>query len=502
LTLIETLLSARNRGASLICIRTADQMATIKAVGDSFEESRQPSMIIWNVVQGAYGRDKASGEVLTKALGEAEMAQASTTNLTEFLDMARKFIPRMTMIFVNNLHMFINDPGVRQAIANLRDAFGKNTRTFVGLAPAITLPPELAQDVLMLDEPLPSDADIVRIANRTFEDGGVALPGPVEMEHIVDATLGLAAYPAAQSMAMSLSKDGMRLDELWNRKRGFIEATPGLSVWRGGETFADIGGCENVKRFLSGVVNGDEPPRAVVFIDEIEKSIGTGSDTSGVSQGMLGALLTWMQDSNATGIIFIGPPGAAKSAVAKAFGAEASIPTISLDLGGMKASLVGESESRLRDGLKVIDSVSQGRAIFIATCNSIGTLPPELRRRFTFGTFFFELPDKAERAAIWKIYRNKYGTPASQEIPNDEQWTGAEIKQCCLLARRLKRTLVECAEFIVPVAKSAAAQISQLREQADGKFISASHPGVYRKNREPEAQLESRRAINLEEEKS
>lgn len=31
--------------------------------------------------------------------------------------------------------------------------------------------------------------------------------------------------------------------------------------------------------------------------------------------------------------------------------------------------------------------------LWIATYNSIGTLPPELRRRFTLGTYFFDLPD-------------------------------------------------------------------------------------------------------------
>jgi hypothetical protein len=52
---------------------------------------------------------------------------------------------------------------------------------------------------------------------------------------------------------------------------------------------------------------------------EIEKALAGsgGSDTSGVSQGMLGALLTFMQDEGATGCIFIGPPGAAKSAPSK-----------------------------------------------------------------------------------------------------------------------------------------------------------------------------------------
>src|SRR2546426_7720387 len=92
-----------------------------------------------------------------------------------------------------------------------------------------------------------------------------------------------------------------------------------------------------------------DPPRVIVFLDEIEKAFaGTGTDLSGVKTEMTGTMLTWMQDNEADGLIFIGPPGAAKSAVAKATGNTAGIPTIAFDLGAMQSSLVGGSGERLR----------------------------------------------------------------------------------------------------------------------------------------------------------
>jgi SpoVK/Ycf46/Vps4 family AAA+-type ATPase len=58
-----------------------------------------------------------------------------------------------------------------------------------------------------------------------------------------------------------------------------------------------------------------------VFIDEIEKAFaGTGTDLSGVKTEMTGTILTYMQDREADGIVFVGPAGAAKSAAAKATG--------------------------------------------------------------------------------------------------------------------------------------------------------------------------------------
>lgn len=216
-----------------------------------------------------------------------------------------------------------------------------------------------------------------------------------------------------------------------------------------------------------------------VTLREIEKSIGTSADSTGVSQSMLGYMLSWMQDKSASGCILIGPPGAAKSMIAKAFGNSFGIPTIAFDLSGMKASLVGESEARLRTALRVVDAVSQGRAIVIATCNSITNLPPELRRRFTFGTFFFDLPTAEERNKIWAIYRTAFKLPASDALPEDEGWTGAEIRQACQLAWRLKINLRKAATFIVPIAVSAGDKVEALRREASGRFISASNPGLY-----------------------
>jgi SpoVK/Ycf46/Vps4 family AAA+-type ATPase len=193
---------------------------------------------------------------------------------------------------------------------------------------------------------------------------------------------------------------------------------------------------------------------------------------------MTGTILSWMQDREADGVIFIGPPGAAKSAVAKATGNGAGIPTIAFDLAAMQNSLIGASGERLRAALSVIDAVSQGRSLWIATCNGITTLPPELRRRFTLGTYFFDLPTAEEREQIWKIYLAKYGV--SGELPDDDGWTGAEIKECCRKAYRLRMPLLEAAQYTVPVARSAAEQIKSLRQSASGKFLSASTAGIYR----------------------
>ncbi|MFN8941194.1 MAG: hypothetical protein ACK5ZJ_15795, partial [Acidobacteriota bacterium] len=178
---------------------------------------------------------------------------------------------------------------------------------------------------------------------------------------------------------------------------------------------------------------------------------------------------------------------------AKTAGATAGIPTVAFDLSAMQSSLVGGSGERLRSALQVVDAISQGRSLWIATCNSITSLPPELRRRFTLGTFFFDLPNAEERDAIWSIYEQRWNM--SGERPDDEGWTGAEIKECCRKAWRLKLSLRDSAGYIVPVSRSAADQIESLRRQASGRFLSASRVGIY--SASDEAALGRKRTVRL-----
>ncbi len=355
---------ARAAGTPLLCVRTADPAATISAL--SKPNGKQPPILRWDIVNGIRAINKA-GET---AMQDANIDPDATVGPVDALIAAAR-LPNESILFFSNAHRVIQEQGVSQAIWNLRDPFKHHGRSLVLLCPSIELPAEIQQDVLVLDEPLPDFQALEKIVRDTFQGAGLPAPAPGD-ESVVkatDAICGLAAFPAEQVCAMSISKSGLDVDQLWERKRQAIEMTPGLSVWRGGETFDGIGGCENVKAFMMAVLHGHEPPRAIVYLDEIDKQMaGAGTDTSGVATEMHGSLLTWMQDHKANGSLFLGPPGAAKSVVAKATGNTAGIPTIAFDLGAMKSSLVGDSGSRLRQALKVIQAISQGQTFWVATC--------------------------------------------------------------------------------------------------------------------------------------
>jgi hypothetical protein len=52
--------------------------------------------------------------------------------------------------------------------------------------------------------------------------------------------------------------------------------------------------------------------------------------------------------------------------------------------------------------------------------------------------------------------------------PDDTNWTGAEIKSCCMLASLLDVPLVQAAQNVVPVGVTAGDKIESLRQWAAG----------------------------------
>jgi hypothetical protein len=330
----------------------------------------------------------------------------------------------------------------------------------------------------VLDEALPTAEELAVIVAETFKAAELPEPKEEETSKAVDAVTGLSAFAAESSLSLSISREGFDVAECWNRKRKMIEQTPGLQVWSGKETFSDLGGLDQFKKYVSAVFNGNDAPKCAVFMDEIEKAVAQDSGNSTKTE-LIGILLSWFADREADGLLMLGVPGAGKSQAVKAIANEFSVPVISANVAAMQDQFVGNSNKNLRKALATIDAMSNGKPCVFATCNRLDSLSPELRRRFTLGTFFFDLPTKEERSAIWDIYLAKYG-PTRGPMPSDDGWTGAEIKECCRKAYRLNITLAESEKYIVPVSKSSAETIKALRLQASGKFLSATDAGVYR----------------------
>jgi SpoVK/Ycf46/Vps4 family AAA+-type ATPase len=195
---------------------------------------------------------------------------------------------------------------------------------------------------------------------------------------------------------------------------------------------------------------------------------------------------------------------------------------LTLDIGSLLGSLVGQSEANLRQALRIVDAMApcvlfadelekglsgvSGNAgdsgvsarlfghlltwlndhtsdvFFVGTCNDISRLPPEFARAERFDALaFVDLPDPAQRHKIWELYLAKFRLDPRQERPVDDDWTGAEIRACCRLAALLDLPLVAAAQNVVPVARTAGESVERLRSWACGRCLSADRPGIYQR---------------------
>jgi hypothetical protein len=165
---------------------------------------------------------------------------------------------------------------------------------------------------------------------------------------------------------------------------------------------------------------------------------------------------------------------------------EFGVQGIQLDLGGLKGSLVGESESNMRAAIRTIEACGGERVMWLATCNDISSLKPELLRRFCAGSWFADLPDEVERGAIWAISLKRYGlacdSSSDELVKRSEGWSGANIKDACYLASIKGCSVESSARGVVPAAKREAERIESLRKLSAGRFRSVSTGELYTYN--------------------
>ncbi len=511
MTLLESIESAKLKSVPLLKITTTDPAPVMAAVHRMMRnwkvggEAAPLPTLRWDVCSGinAVGSGDIEDEVSALAAavintdeGESSPPAIATGNPVDALQKALARAPEGSLLFFLNGGLYCagstDSDGwkpVAQAIWNCRDVFKSTNRTLVIIGDDFKLPGMLKSDVIELVDPVPNREDIAGIIRKTCGDAKVEC-SEEEVAAGVECLAGvLSSFLCENIVAMSFRKNGkwaMDFDFLWSQSIAAIERTSGLKVIKGNASFDQIGGLENVKGYLRQICKGKRKPTLVVLLDELEKQLGgLGGDTSGISQDAYGQLLTAMNDNEWSGILFPGFPGTGKSECAKAMGAEAGGLFVMMDMGGMKGSLVGQSEQMIRNAIQVLQARGGENVFFVGTVNDTSGIPAPLFRRMSYGVFFFDLPTKEEQKPIWDIYRQKYGLDTIQSLPDCDGWTGAEIKQCCRLADELTSPLSIVSKYVSPVIKTMGEGVDKLRKSAHGKYFSASKPGVYMHGAKP-----------------
>ncbi|MEO1523032.1 MAG: AAA family ATPase [Cyanobacteria bacterium J06633_2] len=186
---------------------------------------------------------------------------------------------------------------------------------------------------------------------------------------------------------------------------------------------------ESEKNFHRAIKLAESMAPTVLWIDEIEKSLGMsgGDSDGGLSRRLFGSFLTWLQEKSQD--VFV-----------------------------------------------------------VATANNLSQIPPELLRKGRFDEIFFvDLPDDTERQTILTIHLNLRNQDATQLDMNalvlaTDGFSGAEIEQAVIAslyrAIYLKQDLstdllIQEIKSTVPLSVSRREDLEELRAIAQERFVSA-----------------------------
>lgn len=417
------------------------------------------------------------------------------------------------VLVMRDAHPFLNAPSTVRLLRNAHrkmQALPKNAgRAVVLLTPSSTIPPDLRGCATVIDWPLPDRAEVAALLKGTLgslSDGTPAksLAGE-DFDAAVDAAVGLSASEAENCYALSLvtRKGAIDAARVSDEKRRIISRIPGLR-WEKPEPrgLDAVGGLDLLKTWL------------------------------GESRSAYSARARAYGLPTPKGALLVGVPGGGKSLTAKALASFFGVPLIRCDVGALRSKFVGDSEANVRRMLETVESLGrcvlwldemekalaggsgpQGdggvaadalgtilswmqdrtcEAFVLATANDVRALPPELLRKGRFDeVWFVDLPTVGEREAVLQAALAERGRDANgidlRSIAEvTDGFVGAEI--AALVPEAMRRAfaddarpvttadLAHVAKQIVPLSKTQAERITDLRNWAKGRARPASSP--------------------------
>ena len=356
--------------------------------------------------------------------------------------------------------------------------------------------------MIVVDYSLPTPDDYQKIADAIMESAGKKFNGNAPA--VLRALSGMSTPEAENALALSLVETGeLSPDVIYREKIQSVKKSGLLEIIDADPLgLSGIGGLDEMKSYLTERRHSYGPEAEAYRLDAPE------------------------------GILIVGVPGTGKSLTAKAVGTVFKVPTIKMDMGSLFNSLVGESESRTREALKLaeamapcvvwIDEIDKGlagasgsgsndsgvtkrvfgtiitwmqerkRPVFlVATANDVTSLPPELIRRWD-EIFAVDLPNRIEREEIFNIQLRKRGRMKMVVdrlmIDATEGFTGSEIERVVKAAmftafsdsrREFNSTdMIAAARKTTPLSVTMKEKVDDIRKWAKTRARFASTPMI------------------------
>ena len=490
---------------SAIVIETVEEERVHTLINTAVNEL-QMAVFEWSVAQGL---TRSHGNIHNRWTNEyappGSQKPQPLENTTEPID-ALKHIEGLqfqAIYWMKDLGPHLKDDVVGRQLREVIQQFAQNRSTLVITGHSITLPSDIAQDVVYFDLKLPEPDELYQAISEVVRSlkGRIRVEiKPGEINALVQAMRGMTLQQARKVVAFAALDDGKLCREdvkrVLQRKARVLHEEGLLDYIPPEMNLAQLGGFEGLKQWLN---------RARVGFSSQAKVFNLPAPR---------------------GILIVGIQGCGKSLAAKTIAREWQMPLLKLDAGRLYDKFIGESEKNFHRAITLAETMSPtilwideieksmgqsdsdadgglSRRLFgyfltwlqeksedvfvVATANDLSRIPPELLRKGRFDEIFFvDLPDETERAAILHIHliRHKQD-PKRFQLPELVQTTdgfsGAEIEQVIITSlyqaiheNRPMDTelLVQAVKATVPLSISRREDLHSLRTMAQERFVS------------------------------
>jgi SpoVK/Ycf46/Vps4 family AAA+-type ATPase len=444
----------------------------------------------WDFVDGYQGNPNDTGFAVKNPL--------------EALELIEKLTPETASVFVlKDYDNFLKDISIIRKLKNLSRSLKTQPKNIIIIAPEVNVPDTLREFVTLIEFPLPTYNEINEELFRLM----TSLKQEISNELLLSLTTacqGLSLERIRRVLSKVIAKSGT-IDQsspklILEEKRQIIQQTQLLEFSMTDKSMTDLGGLDNFKDWLK--------LRSEAFLPAAKK------------YGL----------PYPKGLLLVGVQGTGKSLAAKTVANEWNLPLLRLDFGRLFASLIGQSESRVRSMIQIAEAISPcvlwvdeidkafagaqnsgdsgttsrvlatfltwmsektSPVFVVATANNIEWIPPEVIRKGRFDeVFFLALPTKEERQAIFSVHLKKarpnriteFKLSLLSELSKD--FSGAEIEQVVIEAMRIgyskgrdftTEDLLTAIQKIVPLARTKNKELTLLQQWFEsGNVVSAS----------------------------
>ena len=470
----------------------------------STEEEERIEYLIKYCAKKSVNRTYYSWDFINGYQGNPNDRGFATQNPLEALDLIDKLTAETASLFVlKDYDNFLKDFSVVRKLKNLSKVLKTQPKNIIIIAPEINIPDSLKEYVTVLEFPLPNYAEILEELTRLTS----SIQQDITQEtlfKIATACQGLSLERIRRVLSKIIAKYGEINSSspalILEEKQQIIQQTQLLDFCLNDKSIADLGGLDNFKDWLK--------LRKTAFSQEA------------IQYGL----------PYPKGLLLVGVQGTGKSIAAKIIANEWDLPLLRLDFGRLFASLVGQSEQRVRKMIDIaealapcvlwVDEIDKAFAgatssgdsgttsrvlatfltwlsektspVFVAaTANNIEYIPPEILRKGRFDEMFFlDLPTQEERTDIFSVHLKRH-RPSSLEnfqLPLlgklTKEFSGAEIEQVVIESMRLgfnenrefnNEDILFSIQNLVPLARTKSKEISALKAWSEsGNVISAS----------------------------